>query len=64
MIRTLLRYFKGYVKIRVKGYSPERFLNMCRHHQIYIWGLTPSGDAYEMYISLQDFRHLKPVLKN
>ena len=63
MIRTLLRYFKGYVKIRVKGYSPERFLNMCRHHQIYIWGLTPSGDAYEMYISLQDFRHLKPVLK-
>jgi sporulation protein YqfD len=63
VIRTLLRYFKGYVKIRVKGYSPERFLNMCRHHQIYIWGLTPSGDAYEMYISLQDFRHLKPVLK-
>lgn len=29
MIQSLFRYLKGYVKIRITGYSPERFLNMC-----------------------------------
>ena len=27
MIQSLFRYLKGYVKIRITGYSPERFLN-------------------------------------
>lgn len=53
MIQSIIRYMHGYVKIRVEGYSPERFLNLCRHHQIYIWGLNPCGNAYEMYMSLK-----------
>lgn len=53
----------GYVKIRVEGYSPERFLNLCRHHQIYIWGLNPCGNAYEMYMSLKGFRRLRPIVR-
>ncbi|WP_333791541.1 sporulation protein YqfD, partial [Muricomes intestini] len=32
MIQSIIRYMRGYVKIRVEGYSPERFLNLCRHH--------------------------------
>lgn len=32
MIQSLFRYLKGYVKIRITGYSPERFLNMCCFH--------------------------------
>jgi similar to stage IV sporulation protein len=54
---------RGYVKIRVEGYSPERFLNLCRHHQIYIWGLTPCGNAYELYMSLKGFRKLRPIVR-
>nr|WP_294494944.1 sporulation protein YqfD [uncultured Mediterraneibacter sp.] len=63
MIRSLLRYLKGYVKICVEGYSPERFLNMCSYHQIYIWGLAPSKNGYEMYMSIHDFRRIKPLAK-
>lgn len=63
MIRSFIRYLKGYVKIRVQGFSPERFLNMCSYHDIYIWGLSPAGNGYEMYLSIADFRRLKPLAK-
>ena len=63
MIQSIIRYMHGYVKIRVEGYSPERFLNLCRHHQIYIWGLNPCGNAYEMYMSLKGFRRLRPIVR-
>ena len=63
MIRSFIRYLKGYVKIRIQGFSPERFLNMCSYHDIYIWGLVPVGNGYEMYISITDFRRLKPVAR-
>lgn len=63
MIQSMIRYVHGYVKIRVEGYSPERFLNLCRHHQIYIWGLSPRGNAYEMYMSLKGFKKLRPIVR-
>ena len=63
MIQSIIRYVHGYVKIRVEGYSPERFLNLCSHHQIYIWGLTPCGNAYEMYMSLKGFKKLRPIVR-
>ena len=63
MSRSVIRYLKGYVKIRIQGFSPERFLNMCSYHDIYIWGLVPVGNGYEMYISITDFRRLKPLAR-
>ena len=63
MIRSFMRYLKGYVKIRIQGFSPERFLNMCSYHDIYIWGLSPAGNGYEMYLSIADFRRLKPLAR-
>ena len=63
MIQAIIRYMRGYVKIRVQGYSPERFLNLCRYHGILIWGLMPVGNAYEMYLTLDGFRKLKPIIR-
>lgn len=63
LLLSLIRYIKGYLRISIIGYSPERFLNLCSHHHIYIWGLKPSGDCYEMYMSVAGFRKLKPIIK-
>ncbi len=63
MIVKLIQYIRGYVRIRITGYSPERFLNLCSHHQIRLWGLRPCGHAYEMYLSVKSFRKLKPILR-
>ena len=63
MIRSLIRRMKGYVRIRVEGYSPERFLNMCCYHGIYIWGLGPAEDAYEMYMSVAGLKKIRPLAR-
>lgn len=63
MLSRLIRYLKGYLRIRVCGYSTERFLNACRHRGIFLWGLQAVPGAYEMNITIGGFRQLKPVIR-
>ena len=63
MIRSFIRWLQGYIRLCVAGYSPERFLNMCCFHNLFIWGLEPTEKGYEMYISISDFRKLKPIIR-
>lgn len=63
MIEKVIGYFRGSLRIRISGFSPERFLNACMHRNIYIWNIQPVQDFYEMNISISDFRMLKPILK-
>ena len=62
MLTNLLKFLKGYVVIRLSGYSPERFLNLCSHHRIILWGLRSVGTEYEMCISISGFRRLRPLV--
>lgn len=63
MLIKLFRYLRGYLKIRITGYSPERFINLCKNKKIDIWGMESSHNSYEMYINVSNFRKLKPLLK-
>jgi similar to stage IV sporulation protein len=61
LLTSFFRYLYGYVRIRLTGYSPERFLNLCKTHHIEIWDLQNEGAYYEMNLSIRDFRRLKPL---
>lgn len=63
MLSRLICYIRGYLRIRIAGYSTERFLNACRHRGIYLWGLQAVSGAYEMNISIDGFRKLKPIIR-
>lgn len=63
MLPRLIRYIKGYLRIRVKGTYAERFLNACGRKNIFLWDIRPSGGSYEMNISIQGFRKLKPIIR-
>lgn len=63
MLVSLLRYIQGYLQICVTGYSPERFLNLCKNKKIAIWGLESTSQGYLMYIKISGFRRLKPIIK-
>ena len=63
MLLSLMKYAKGYVYVRITGYAPERFLNLCGNRDILIWNLLPCEDGYEFCISVAGFRQLKPILK-
>ncbi|MCL2719624.1 MAG: sporulation protein YqfD [Lachnospiraceae bacterium] len=57
------QYIHGYLIIKVWGFSPERFMNLASHHQLFLWDIENHGDFYLMCISLRDFYKLKPITK-
>ena len=63
MLLSIIKYFKGYVYVRLSGYAPERFLNLCGSHDILIWNLKSTEDGYSFYISVAGFKQLRPILK-
>ncbi|MEG1847328.1 MAG: sporulation protein YqfD [Lachnospiraceae bacterium] len=60
---NLIQYSRGYVRIKVWGYSPERFMNLCSSHDILLWEIVPNKDSYCMNISIHGFLSLRPILK-
>lgn len=63
MFLSLIKFFRGFLLVRLSGYSPERFLNLCSNHNILIWNLKNQGSYYEFNISIDGYRKLKPLLK-
>ncbi len=63
MIENGMRYLRGYVKIQIQGYSPERSLNLCSYHHILIWGLAYEDHCYELCMSVRDFKRIRPFLR-
>lgn len=58
-----IQYLRGYVTIKVWGYSVERLLNLCGNHDILVWDIKDHGDYHTMRISINGFFSLKPLLK-
>ena len=59
----VIRYIKGYLAIRVWGFSPERFMNLCSNHNIFLWDIENHGEYYTMKISLKGFFKLKGITR-
>ena len=54
-----IRFLKGYLLIRVCGNAPERFINLCSNHQIFLWDIQIHEEFYTMKIGLSDFYRIK-----
>lgn len=53
---NFIRYLQGYVCIKIYGYSPERFMNLCRNNGIVLWDITPNNHEYIMKMCVSDFK--------
>lgn len=58
-----MRYTGGYLRIRLVGFSPERFLNLCMANQIVIWDLRYQEGGYQFLITVKDYRRVKPLVR-
>ena len=63
MLIQLRKYLSGYVRVRVEGYSPERLFNLCNANGILIWGVEIHERTYEMFVSVKDYRKMRPFVK-
>ena len=57
------KYLKGYLRIKVWGFSPERFMNLCSNRGILLWEIVRDEDTYYMNISINGFYKLRPIVK-
>ena len=59
----MLKYIRGYVRVRVSGSSVERFLNLCGNHGIVLWEILKCGEDYCMNMGLNSFWTFRPIVK-
>ena len=60
---SFLRFLRGFYKIKISGYSPERFFNLCRINGIVLWDIIPVQDFFECKIKHCDFKKIDAFLE-
>ena len=64
LIKILLKYLLGYVRITVEGYYIERFINICTTSKILIWNLKrEKGVKLNLSVGIQDYYKAVKVAK-
>lgn len=64
LIKVILSYILGYVKIAVEGYYLERFINICNNKKITIWNLKKDKNVkLDLNVRIQDFKNICKIAK-
>lgn len=64
ILKIILSYIIGYLKISVEGYYIERFINICKNKNITIWNLKRNKNILLMFnIRIKEFRDMCKIAK-
>ncbi|ADC50781.1 stage IV sporulation protein [Alkalihalophilus pseudofirmus OF4] len=64
MRNNWVQAWKGYVRVRVDGAYPERFLNRCIEERLSIWKIKRVGDErIVFYMDIEDAKKIRPLLR-
>lgn len=58
-----IRFVKGCLVVKLGGDYLERFFNMCRMHDIYLWGIRRDNEVCFCELYAADFLKLPPLLR-
>lgn len=58
-----MHFVEGCLVVRLGGDYLERFFNMCRMHNIYLWDITRKEDCCSCKLHASDFSKLPPLLR-
>ena len=63
-IKIIFSYILGFLKISVKGYYIERFINICKNNKITIWNLKRK-DNIELILNvrIKEFKEICKIAK-
>src|SRR5665647_50871 len=63
-MKPQLRYWQGYVKLKLTGKQKEAFINLAAEHKLQLWDIRfKASDAAEFRILLRHFFRLRPLLR-
>ena len=52
---SVFMYAEGYVRIKIWGGSPERFIVLCSRKKMFLWNIEARGKYIFANIRLKDF---------
>ena len=64
LIKILLSYIMGYIRISIEGYYVEKFINICTNKKITIWKLKRNNNI-KLYFNarIEDFKEITKIAK-
>ena len=64
LLKIIISYLIGYVRVRIEGYYIERFINICTTNKIIIWNLKRDKDV-NLYLNVcvKDFKKIVKIAK-
>ncbi len=62
-MNSYIRFFKGYVYIRISGPGSARFMNICSKRGIRFWNMVKQEEDYYINILIKDFRKLPEIVR-
>lgn len=60
---AFFRFIRGYYELHIMGYSPERFMNLCRLNGIILWDIELREQYYTCRIAVSDYPKTAPFLQ-
>ena len=63
MLECFVKWLYGYLYVRIKGNSPERFINLCNAKDISLWNIEKTENGYGFMIGVHEFRYLLPIAR-
>ena len=64
LIKIILSYILGYLRVVVEGYYIERFINICKNEKIVIWNLKRKKDVQlHLNIRVNEFKEVCKIAK-
>ena len=63
MFLSAFRYLFGSGRFQVWGNFPERFINICAHRGLPVWGVSRSGGRFTACTRARSYRSLRPCAK-
>ena len=63
MPEWISRQLRGILRIKLTGYSPERFLNLCNARNIAVWDLVYRDGGYEFCMTLDGLLKVRPLVR-
>ena len=61
---NVIRFIRGYVRVKVEREGAERFINLCSYNKILIWEIKNSSQGFFVNIKITDYKKLKNLRKS
>lgn len=64
LIKILLSYIYGYIRVSIEGYYIERFINICKKRNITIWNLKRNKNTMLFFnVRIKEFKEVCKIVK-